>query len=575
MKNQLIIDIFIKIADILEIQNENRFKVLAYRKAVGSIESLGMDIEAFLEHHELSDIPGVGKALQEKIMEILETGELEYLKKIEQEVPGGLLQILAVPGIGPKKTALFYHQLGITGLEELKKACVEHRLQSLKGLGAKVEENILRAMGNLDLEHKRILLDRAQSHANSIIEYLGKHEDVIRLSPAGSLRRWKETIGDIDILVSASGSEGIMNWMVEYDEVASVIGKGETKTSVILTDGVQVDVRVVADDSFGSALQYFTGSKDHNVKLRSLAKKNNLKINEYGVFRQDDETPIPGAGKSEENTYAAVGLPRIPPELREDTGEIEAALEGKLPRLVEQRDLKGDLHIHSNWSDGKNTIEELVNYAKDALGYAYIAIADHSEGERIGNGFGTEKRLQQIEEIERLSDSIDGIKIFKSIEVNMLEDGELDADEKILEEIDFAVAAIHSHFRMPQKEMTLRVKRALRHPKVKILAHPFARRLYLREQIELDFEAVLATAREEGVALEINSYAQRLDLDWARVKSSREQGVLLAIGSDAHNLPSLGQIRLGVAVARRGWLEKEHVLNTRSLGELETWLKRR
>ncbi|HID72052.1 MAG TPA: DNA polymerase/3'-5' exonuclease PolX [Thermoplasmata archaeon] len=573
MKNQLIIDIFNKIADILEILGENPFKPIAYRKAVRSIEALGMDIEDFLKEHHLSEIPGVGKAMQEKISEILETGELQYLKRLEEKVPDGLLQILAIPGVGPKKTALFYKKLGIKTIEELKQACIQHRLRDLKGLGPKLEENILRAIENLDLEHKRILLHRALQHANGIVEYLKRHKDVIRISPAGSVRRWKETIGDIDILVSAKVSQGIMDMVVNYEDVKEVIAKGETKTSIILRDGVQVDVRVVNDDSFGSALQYFTGSKEHNVKLRTLARKKGLKINEYGVFKQEDDTPVPGAGKEEEKTYAAVGLPYIPPELREDTGEIEAALEGRLPVLVERKDIKGDLHIHSNWSDGRNSIEEIAVFARDVFGYEYIAIADHSESERIGNGLNRERRLAQIKEIENLNDSIDGIKIFKSIEVNILPDGSLDASEDVLEKLDFAVAAVHSQFKMVRKEMTERVVAALQHPKVKMLAHPFARRIYQREPIELDFEKVVETAVSNKVAIEINSCPDRLDLDWSRVKKAREDGVLFAVCTDAHNLPSLEMISLGLSVARRGWLEKRHVLNTMPLKEVEKWLK--
>jgi DNA polymerase (family X) len=573
MSNKRVIEIFTRVADILEIKGENRFKILAYRKAAGNIEALGMELQDYLEENKLSEIPGVGKALQEKIIEIVRTGELELLERIEKDIPEGLLDILLVPGVGPKKTALFHRELGINNLEELKKACSEQRLQGVKGLGPKVEENILSAIENLSLEEKRLLLDKALSTAKIMLDYIGQHPDVLRISQAGSLRRWRETIGDLDILVAANSSGSIMEWVRNFHSLDSIIASGKTKTSIILEDGVQVDVRVVPLESFGAALQYFTGSKAHNVKLRGLAKRKGLRINEYGVFNQESGEAIPGSGVEEENTYAAAGLPWIPPELREDTGEIEAAQEGSLPRLFQQEDIKGDLHIHSLWSDGINTIDEIAAFARDTLGYQYIAIADHSESERIGSGLDRESRFRQLEEIEELQDSLEGIKVFKSMEVNILKDGSLDAGEDIMDRLDFAVASIHSHFKQPREETTARFCRALEHPKVRILAHPFARRLYLREPVDMDFEAVVETARKNNVSIEINSCAQRLDLDWSRVKNFRDSGIPFSVNSDGHNLDMMKRIELAVSVARRGWLEKRHVLNSMSLEEFEGWLR--
>ncbi len=572
MTNAQIARIFAEIGDLLEILGENPYRIQAYRRAAQTIENLTQDIVDLAEKGELEKIPGIGKSIAEKIKEILATGKLRQHEELKAKVPPGLLEMLQVPSLGPKKVKLFYERLGIDNLEALEKAAREGKLRHLPGMGVKSEENILRGIQLLRSTKGRLPLGVALPAANKIVEELKQLPQVERITTAGSLRRMKETIGDIDILITSSDPKPVMDHFVSMSMVKEVLAHGTTKSSVIIDAGTQVDLRVVEPESFGAAQQYFTGSKDHNIRLRELAMKQGLKINEYGVFRTKDDRRI--AGENEEDVYAALGMPWIPPELRENWGEVEAALEGRLPQLVELSDIKGDLHVHTKWTDGAHTIEEMARKARE-LGYEYLGICDHSKSMAFVGGLDEKKLLEQVKEIQAVNRKLRGIRILTGIEVDILPDGSLDLAEEVLDQVDIVVASVHSRFKMSEREMTERIIRAMRKKCVDVIGHPTGRIIGEREPYELDMDRLLEVAVETQTALEINAFPERLDLRDVHARAAKERGALLCINTDAHSTFQLEWMTFGVAVARRGWVEPQNVLNCKPLDELLEWLHHR
>ncbi len=566
MKNKEIAEMFFTIADLLDIKGEIPFKTRAYRMAAQTIADLDEDIEKLVREKKLEELPGIGKAIAKKITEYVETGHLEFYEKLKKEIPVGILELLEIPSLGPKKVATLYNKLGIKTVEELKKACEKGKLRDLDGFGEITERNILRGIKLMEKTQGRFLLNLAYENGVRYIDFLKQLSSVNKISIAGSLRRMKETIGDIDILVSSKSPEEVMNHFVEYPKVKQILVKGKTKTSVILEDGIQVDLRVVEEKSFGAALQYFTGSKDHNVILRGIAIKKGFKLNEYGLFEKDTDKYI--AGRTEEEVYRKLGLPYIPPELRENRGEIEAGLEDKLPNIIEYNDIKGDLHVHSIWSDGVNSIETIAIEAKK-LGYKYIGISDHSQSLHIARGLSEEQVLEKIEEIRRLDDKIDGIRILCGTECDIKQDGSLDYPNSLLKKFDFVIAGIHMGFKMTQEEATSRTIKAMENEYVTIIAHPTGRLIGRREPFDLDMDKIFEKAVETNTYLEINAFPDRLDLNDVNCKRGKEYGVKFVINTDAHSIIHLPYIKYGVATARRGWLERKDVINTMSLKDLE------
>ncbi|MCD6108054.1 MAG: DNA polymerase/3'-5' exonuclease PolX [Thermoplasmata archaeon] len=573
MKNQVIANIFYQIADMLDIKGEIEFKSRAYRKAAQIIETLEEDLEDVYKREGkegLRKIPGIGEGLAKKIAELIETNKLQYFENLKKEIPESIIQLMNIPSLGPKKVAVLYKKLGITNVEQLKKACEEGKLRGLDGFGEITERNILRGIEMLKGVKERVLLGVAFEDGTRYVDYLKKNPHIKKVSIAGSLRRMKETIGDIDILAVSDNADDVMEYFVNYPNVREVLAKGRTKSSIILDDGLQVDLRVVEDKSYGAALQYFTGSKSHNIKLRTIGIKKGLKINEYGVFDKDTDKYI--AGRTEEEVYKSLGLPYIEPELREDRGEIEAAQKGRLPKLVKYDEIKGDFHVHSNWSDGLNSIEDIVRYALK-LGYRFIAITDHSQSLKVAGGL-TEKQLRdKRKEIEMIQEKYPDIKIFFGTECDIKADGKLDYSNDLLDEFDIVCAAIHSKFKMSEKEMTERIINAIQNEYVKILAHPTGRLIGKRDAYEVDLEKVIDAAIENNVLLEINAFPDRIDLNDINIRIAKEKGAKFTIGTDAHAVDHLRFIRFGVAAARRGWLDKKDVLNTYPVKEIEKILK--
>ncbi len=580
MENTEIARIFTEIADLLEIRGENPFRVRSYRNAGLIIEGLPVSLESIVERDEasLEDIPGIGKSIHEKIVEILKTGKCRFHQELLKEVSPGLLEVLKISGIGPKKVKLLADRLGIRSVDDLEKAAREHRLHELPGMGERSEHKILKAVEGyktLRIASRRFRLSVAYPYARNYVEYLRAVPGIIDIEIAGSLRRWKDTIGDVDILVTCRKGADVMKRFIEYPDVREVVARGETKSTVILKVGLQVDLRVLEKKSFGAALQYFTGSKSHNIAVRDRARRMGLKVSEYGVF--DERTGRRVAGEKEEDVYRAVGLEWMAPELRENRGEIEAAESGRLPVLVEERDIKGDLHVHTTESDGANTLEEMVEAAIER-GYEYIAVTDHSKAVGIAHGLDEKRLLKQTEDIdrlnERLKDSGKRFRVLKGTEVDIRADGTLDLSPDILKRLDCVVAAVHSGFNMTGKKMTERIVKALGTGLVNILAHPTGRLIGTREPYEVDMEKVMSAAKKYGVFMELNSYPERLDLNDSYCMLARDKGILVSIATDSHGSLHLDHVIYGIHTARRGWLEKKDVLNTRSLSELLKLLRR-
>ena len=565
--------IFKEMADLLAIKGENPFRIRAYEKASDIIKHLSGNLEELCRQEKISKIPGIGKGIAEKVKVILKEGTLPAYEQLKKSIPPGLIEILSIPDIGPKTAKLLYEKVGVKSLEELEEAAKTGKLKGLPGLGAKKEENILRGINLYKTRSSRILLGKALPLVNNILMELKEkaHPVIERISIAGSLRRGKETIGDIDILAASFEPSSLMRVFTSLSFVSQILARGETKSSILTPEGLQVDLRVVPSDCFGAAIQYFTGSKSHNIKLRERAIRRRLKINEYGVFTQDKRKI---AGKEEVEVYRVLDLPFIPPELREDRGEIEAAEKGVLPHLLSQEDIKGDLHIHTRASDGMDEIPVIVEKAREK-GYEYIAITDHSYSLRVAGGLDSKAILSQVEVIKNINSRLTGIKVFSGVEVNIKLDGSLDIPDEVLSRLNVVIAAIHTGFKQDRETMTRRIIKAIRNPFVHVLAHPSGRLLGEREGYDIDFDKILDVAAEEGVWMEINSQPERLDLTDYWAMEAKKKGVKVVINTDAHNKDSLDFIKLGVITARRGWLEKEDVVNTLSLKEFAEILKQR
>jgi DNA polymerase (family 10) len=570
MKNKEIASLLSRIGDALEIKGELGFKIAAYRKAARVLEDLSQDIEKIARENKLQQIPGIGSGMAKKIQEYLETGNMKKYQEALSDVPEGLLDLLDIQNLGARTIHLAHKELGVKNLQDLKKVIQDGTLARLHGLGQKKVDNIKKGIEIFEQSQERISISEALDIVEEMIAHLKKSPLVGRLSPAGSLRRMKETVGDIDILATGKSGVQIVNHFTKFPGVSRVLAAGETKGSVMIStpEGErQVDLRIVDESSFGAALQYFTGSKAHNIKLRSMAREKGLKISEYGVFQSEKKI----AGYNEKEVYITLGLPLIPPELREDRGEIDAALKGELPQLVEDSDIKGDLHVHSQYSDGVLSLKELARLAKD-LGYQYIAVCDHSQSAKYAHGLSPERLEQQIEEINRLNQDLRGIKILKGTEMDILQDGRLDFPDKLLKELDLVVAAIHSGFK---RNVTERISRAMENPYVSIIAHPSGRLISKREGYDVDLEKVLQEAKNKGKALELNAYYDRLDLNEYYLRKAKQLGVQISIGTDTHSPGGLRMMHFGVGIARRAWLEKKDILNCKNYKQLMEMLRHR
>ena len=566
--NEDIAVVFEEIADLLEIENANPFRVRAYRNAARTIRGLSRELSDLISAgKDLTDLPGIGNDLAAKIKEILDTGHAAALDKLHKEIPASVEALLKIPGLGPKRVKQLYHELDIRNLEQLEAAAHSGQLRTLPGFGSKTQQNILDNIHTLRTGEKRFLRNIAAGYAEPLLQYLNSHAAVREAVIAGSYRRGRESVGDIDILVTTNKAEEVMKYFVKYEEVSQVISRGRTRASVVLQCGLQVDLRVVAKTSFGSALYYFTGSKAHNIRIRRHAQRQGLKINEYGVYRGNRCI----AGATEASVLKAVGLPFIPPELREDRGEIKAALEHRLPQLVELEDLKGDLHAHTNTTDGRATIREMALAAR-RCGLKYLAITDHSRHLTVARGLGPERLSKQIDEIDKLNTEIKGITLLKGIEVDILEDGTLDLPDSVLARLDVVVASVHSQFHLSRKQQTDRILRAMDNRYFSILAHPTGRLLFEREPYEVDMEKVIRKAAERGCFMELNSQPQRLDITDTYCQLAAGAGVLISVNSDAHDIDDFTNLKFGIGQARRGWLQKKNVLNTRSLAPLRRLL---
>ncbi|WP_440996027.1 DNA polymerase/3'-5' exonuclease PolX [Arhodomonas sp. SL1] len=569
--NAEIAELFERYAELLEIEGANPFRVRAYRNAAQTVKGLGTEAAKMVQKGEdLTDLHGIGDDLAAKIREIVETGKLQALERLEGRFPEHLADVAHLPGLGPKRVRALYQALGIGSLEDLEHAARAGRVRELEGFGEKSEANILHAIeARRDSEKRTRLLD-AERVAEPLLEYLAGSKGVKEAIIAGSYRRRKETVGDLDILVTAGRDNDVMERLTGHDEVAEVVSSGETRATVILNGGLQVDLRVVPEASYGAALHYFTGSKAHNIAVRVLGQKRGLKVNEYGVF--DADTQI--AGDTEASVYAQVDLPYIEPELRENRGELEAAAEGKLPELIRLGDIRGDLHCHTDATDGRDSAEAMAKAARER-GYDYLAISDHSRRVRVANGLTAGAFSEHLDALEALDERLEGIRVLKSGEVDILEDGSLDLPDKVLARMDVVVCAVHYGLGLPRRKQTERVLRAMDSPYCQILAHPTGRLIGERPPMELDMTRILRAAADSGCALEINAQPSRLDLPDVLIKEAREQGARLVIATDAHGTDQLAHLRLGIGQARRGWLTAGDVLNTRGVDELLAALRQR
>jgi DNA polymerase (family X) len=568
--NDEIADIFEQVANLLEIQGDNPFRIRAYRHAALTIRDLPSDLTSFIhEGNDLTMLPGIGQDLADKILEITKTGELTMLKDLRHKIPISLNELMSVPGLGAKRIKQLYEKLDVKNLNELERAAKNGKIEQLEGLGAKTQEAILRGIKQIRSRGGRQLLVTVEHMVDPLVKYLEKDKLVQKIVVAGSFRRRKDTIGDVDILVIGEDAVKIIDYFVKYEGVKEIIAKGNTKSSIMLRSGFQVDLRVVLKESYGAALFYFTGSKEHGVVIRKIAMQKGLKINEYGVFKRKKNI----ASKTEEEVYAAVGLPYIEPELRENRGEIEAALHKKLPKLIILQDIKGDLHSHTNKTDGTNTLEEMAK-AAESKGYEYLGITDHSKHLTVAHGLDVKEVVEQIKQIDKLNHKLKNITVLKSIEVDILEDGSLDLPDTLLKELDYTVGSLHHKFKLTKQQQTERVIRAMDNRYFNIFGHPTGRILREREPYELDIEQILQAAKERGCILELNSHPNRLDLNDIYCKMAKDLGVKIAISTDAHSIESLEHMRYGVNQARRGWLEKEDVVNTFSITKLRSCFKR-
>ena len=568
--NTEIARLFNRLADLLEVENANPFRVRAYRNAARIVSGYSKSMADLLaEGQDLSELPGIGKDLANKIKTITETGNLPLLKEVEARTPAALSDLMKIEGLGPKRIKTLYEQLHISSLDDLKQAAHNGQIRELKGFGSKTEAMILLRAEHFNGTEKRSRLLDAEETAKPLLAHLKKTKGIKDITLAGSFRRRKETVGDLDILVTATKNSPIMQQFVDYEEVDKVISSGKTRSSVILRSGMHVDLRLVPQTSYGAALLYFTGSKAHNIAVRKIAVRQGYKINEYGIFKNDKHI----AGKTEQEVYRQVGLPYIEPELRENRGEIEAARKGSLPKLVTLDDIRGDLHCHTQATDSHNSLQEMTTAAK-AKGYEYLAITDHSSHLGVAHGLDSKRLLRQMEQIDRLNEQLDGIVILKAIEVDILEDGSLDMPDSILRQLDLVVGAVHYKFNLSRSKQTERILRAMDNPCFNILAHPSGRLINERAAHEVDLKKLISAAKERGCFLGVNAQPARLDLTDNDCIQAKETGLKMAISTDAHSTGNLDHMRFGIDQARRGWLEADDILNTRKLDALQKLLQR-
>jgi len=564
VQNADIADIFNQIADLLDIKDANAFRVRAYRNAARTITDLPRPVREMLaEDEKLEDLPGIGKDLAGKIKEIVETGHLRQLEELAQEVAPELSELMTIEGLGPKRVRALHKALDITDLDDLRKAARKGDIKDVEGFGPKTEKKILEAVTSRRDEPRRLKWILAEQRAEDMVAYLEKAPGIEHIEVAGSFRRRKETVGDLDILVICRKGPPVMEHFTDHEDVREVVSQGRTRSTVVLKSGLHVDVRVIPKVSYGAALHYFTGSKAHNVAIRKRAQGKKLKINEYGVFRGDDRI----AGKDEQEVYRSVGLPYIPPELREDRGEIEAADDDALPELIAPKDIHGDLHAHTKLTDGKNTLEEMADAARQR-GYAYLAVTEHSRRVTMAKGLGPKGLARHIKRIDRLNKGYDDFRVLRGIEVDILKDGSLDLPDDILSKLDVRICSVHYHQNLSRERQTERILKAMQNPYCNIIGHPTGRLIGERPPYEVDMQKIMKAAREHGCFMELNAHPDRLDLNDRHCRMARDMGVKVVINTDAHSTTDLEFMRLGVAQARRGWLTREDVLNTRALDDV-------
>ena len=574
--NSDVADIFNEVADLLEIEGANQYRVRAYRNAARTISTLSRNVSDMVEEGEdLTELRGIGEDLAGKIEEIVKSGDLKQLEEIEQRTSPALAKMLDVAGLGPKRVQTIYEELDVTTMEELREAAEQGKIRDLHGLGEKTEKKILEDLERWSAEEDRTRRDVAEERVEPLLSFLRSLDNVGRVEAAGSYRRKKETVGDLDVLAISDAGEEVISRFVEYEDVEEVVSQGETRSTVVFKSGLHVDLRVVEESSYGAALLYFTGSKQHNITLRNMALDRGLKINEYGVWDTTGESSEQKqlAGETEEEIYDLFDLPWIPPELREDRGEVEAAQKGELPSLVTLDDIRGDLQSHTTTSDGRASLEEMAQAAQ-ALGREYLAVTDHSAYIGVTQGLEADELEERIEEIERLNEEMQDIILLKSVEVDVMEDGSLDLPDDVLEKLDLVIFAVHSHFDLSADRQTERIIRAMDNPNCNVMAHPTARQIGKRPAYEVDMGRLMDAALERGCFLELNAQPDRLDLDDVYCKMAKERGLKVTISTDAHGTEELKFIRFGVYQARRGWLSPDDVLNTRSWDDLEALLKR-
>ena len=568
-KNQ-IIDILERVAAILELKDANVFKIRAFENAARVLEGSPLDLPELVETGELEKLKGIGKgSIAFMIHEFYETGKSKDYDSLNKGIPETLFEMLEIPGLGAKRVKVLYSKLKIKTVEELERACQENRLLKLEGFGAKSQEKILKGISHFRKSAGSFLLYFAQEESKKIVEYLKKQKGILRIEVAGSLRRHKEVVKDMDILVSAKDPEKIHSAFVHYPSVVNIVGQGETKSSVTLRNGINCDLRTVTEEEFPYALYYFTGSKEHNVAVRTIAKKKGIKINEYGLFKGKRLIRC----KDEAEIFEAVGLHYVPPEARENTGEVEWVMKKEFPKLVEEKDIRGVFHVHSTYSDGVAPLEEMVEKA-EAMGLEYVGISDHSQSAGYANGLKADRLRQQWKELDQLQKKFK-IRIFRGIESDILQDGSLDYPESILKEFDFIIGSIHSRFNMPEKEMTSRLERAMENPHMTFWGHPTGRLLLSRDSYAVHMDKLLDTAKENGVVVEINCQPDRMELDWRVCQSAKKKGILLSVNPDAHSVKGMEGLDLGIGIARKGWLEKKDVINTLPVSEMEKFLRKR
>jgi len=568
--NAKVAEVLYEIGEILNIKGD-RFRTRAFNMAAQRVTALTEDIRGISQRGELEEIPGVGKSIAAIIEEVLETGGSSQLEELRESLPRGVRELMELEGVGPKKAMRFQSELGVASIDDLEAAIKAGKLRGLKGFGEKTEANLLRSIEEHRMMQGRFLLGAVLPVIDDIVEYMVGSDAVLEVEVAGSARRRKETVGDLDLLVASKDPGRVVERFVSMPPIIRVLSQGSTKSTVVLEKNLQVDLRVIQPKEYGAALQYFTGSKEHNVKLRTIAVKMGYKLNEYGLFERDSDARV--AGETEEEIYRALGMSPMPPELRENRGEIEAAMEDGLPRLVTLDEIKGDLHVHTKWSDGIGTIEEMAAGAME-LGWEYMAICDHTKSLAIANGLDEDRLREQMDEIDGVNQELEGFTVLKGVECDIKSDGSLDLPDSVLRYLDFVVASVHSAFRMSEEEMTERVITAMHNPHVSTIGHPTGRLIQRRSPISMTLDRLFEEAADQGVMMEINAFPDRLDLDDVNCRTAMERGITMSIGTDAHAPNQLDFMAMGVSVARRGWLEPKNVVNTLPLEELRSSLKR-